>query len=75
MAEVERFENKHLILNIVTAGRTRSNMTIARELLADQGGRALFSGLTPRLLKVAPACAIMISSYEFCKEFFSKQHQ
>ena len=50
-------------------------MTIARELVADQGGRALFSGLTPRLLKVAPACAIMISSYEFCKEFFRKQNQ
>ena len=50
-------------------------MAIARELVGDQGGRALFSGLVPRLLKVAPACAIMISSYEFCKEFFRNQHQ
>ena len=50
-------------------------MTIARELLADQGGRALFSGLTPRLPKVAPACAIMISSYEWCKGQFIKQNQ
>merc|ERR1719239_182700 len=59
----------------IKPGITRSNMTIARELLADQGRRALITGLTPRLLKVAPACAIMISSYEFCKEFFRKQHQ
>jgi len=56
-------------------GQTRSNITIARELVSDQGVRSLFSGLTPRLLKVAPACAIMISSYEFCKEFFGNQNR
>jgi len=54
----------------VKPGLARSNTTIARELVTEQGVRALFSGLTPRLLKVAPACAIMISSYEGCKEFF-----
>jgi len=59
----------------IKPGLTRSNITIARELVSEQGGRALYSGLTPRLLKVAPACAIMISSYEFCKEFFKSQHQ
>jgi len=58
----------------VRPGVARSNTTIARELVAEQGIRALFSGLTPRLLKVAPACAIMISSYEGCKEFFRKQN-
>ena len=50
-------------------------MAIARELVGDQGGRALFSGLVPRLLKVAPACAIMISSYEFCKRFFMQRNR
>ena len=77
----------------VTPGQTMSNITIARELVSDQGVRSLFSGLflhicselkmlilipsglTPRLLKVAPACAIMISSYEFCKEFFGNQNR
>uniref|UniRef100_A0A8D2NQY6 Solute carrier family 25 member 40 n=1 Tax=Zosterops lateralis melanops TaxID=1220523 RepID=A0A8D2NQY6_ZOSLA len=28
-------------------------------------------GITPRLFKVAPACAIMISTYEYGKSFFS----
>lgn len=39
-------------------------------IIKTEGWRALFCGLTPRLLKVAPACAIMISSYETGKMFF-----
>merc|ERR1711976_718181 len=31
----------------VKPGHTRTNMTIARELLSEQGVRSLFSGLTP----------------------------
>jgi len=57
------------------SGRSRGNITIAKELIAEQGVRGLFAGLIPRLLKVAPACAIMISSYEFCKEFFRQQNR
>uniref|UniRef100_A0A182MLZ8 Solute carrier family 25 member 40 n=1 Tax=Anopheles culicifacies TaxID=139723 RepID=A0A182MLZ8_9DIPT len=34
------------------------------------GIRGLFAGLTPRLVKVAPACAIMIASFEYGKNFF-----
>ncbi|KAH8337192.1 hypothetical protein KR059_002663 [Drosophila kikkawai] len=34
------------------------------------GVRGLFAGCAPRLLKVAPACAIMISSFEYSKSFF-----
>jgi len=55
-------------------GRSRTNLTIAKELINEQGVKGLFSGLIPRLLKVAPACAIMISSYEFCKGFFRQQN-
>jgi len=56
------------------SGRSRSNMTIAKELISEQGVKGMFSGIIPRLLKVAPACAIMISSYEFCKGFFRQQN-
>jgi len=60
----------------VQKGVTRSNKQIVRDILKEQGVRGLYSGLTPRILKVAPACAIMISSYEYFKKFFSQQkHQ
>lgn len=34
------------------------------------GFRGLFAGVTPRIIKIAPACAIMISSFEYGKSFF-----
>lgn len=41
-----------------------------RNILNTSGFRGFFAGLTPRLAKVAPACAIMISTYEYGKKFF-----
>lgn len=35
-----------------------------------EGSRALYAGLAPRVMKIAPACAIMISSYEIGKKLF-----
>ncbi|XP_065175907.1 probable mitochondrial glutathione transporter SLC25A39 [Sycon ciliatum] len=43
-------------------------------IVNDHGVRGLFVGLAPRVSKVAPACAIMISSYEFCKTFFHERN-
>lgn len=34
------------------------------------GVKGLYAGVLPRLLKVAPACAIMIASFEYGKAFF-----
>ena len=36
-----------------------------------EGTRALYTGLTARVVKIAPSCAIMISSYEISKKFFT----
>lgn len=34
------------------------------------GIKGLFAGLSPRIIKVAPACAIMIASFEYGKTYF-----
>lgn len=36
-----------------------------------EGIGALYSGLVPRMLKIAPSCAIMLSTYELSKKFFT----
>ena len=51
--------------------KTMKSVAIAKEIIKTEGIKGLFSGLTPRLVKVAPACAIMISSYEYCKRYFA----
>lgn len=47
-------------------------MTIFFDIYNQYGIRGLYAGLTPRLIKVAPACAIMISSFEYGKVFFNR---
>ncbi|XP_045876500.1 solute carrier family 25 member 40 isoform X3 [Meles meles] len=51
-----------------------STWTIMKNIVAKNGFAGLFTGLIPRLIKIAPACAIMISTYEFAKAFFQKQN-
>ncbi|NXU58425.1 S2540 protein, partial [Turnix velox] len=48
-----------------------STWAAMRKIVAKNGITGLFAGLAPRLFKVAPACAIMISTYEYGKSFFS----
>ena len=43
-----------------------------RNIWRNSGFTGFYAGLTPRLFKVAPACAIMISSFEYGKTFFHK---
>ncbi|KAF8455994.1 mitochondrial carrier domain-containing protein [Terfezia claveryi] len=41
----------------------------------EEGVRGLWRGCAPRMMKVAPACAIMISSYEVGKQWAEKHNQ
>lgn len=41
------------------------------EILRNEGASALYVGVVPRCLKIAPSCAIMISTYEMGKRFFA----
>ena len=59
-----------LQIELGESGVKKKNIDVLREIIAAQGYKGLFSGVVPRLLKVAPACAIMISSYEYCKRLF-----
>ncbi|XP_060717208.1 probable mitochondrial glutathione transporter SLC25A40 isoform X1 [Tachysurus vachellii] len=52
-----------------------STYNVMKRIVAESGIQGLFAGFMPRLIKVAPACAIMISTYEFGKAFFRKQNQ
>ncbi|GAB5568504.1 solute carrier family 25 member 39 isoform X1 [Prionailurus iriomotensis] len=51
-----------------------STWTIMKNIVAKNGFAGLFTGLIPRLIKIAPACAIMISTYESGKAFFQMQN-
>ncbi|XP_072950031.1 solute carrier family 25 protein Shawn-like isoform X3 [Epargyreus clarus] len=61
---------------IYTDGTKRqraSNMKdIAKNIYRNHGFKGLFTGLLPRIFKVAPACAIMIATFEYGKQFFQK---
>ena len=43
-----------------------------KEILSTHGFRGLFNGLVPRLLKVSPGCAIVMTTYEYCKSYCQK---
>ncbi|KAH8243621.1 hypothetical protein KR032_009021 [Drosophila birchii] len=51
-------------------GKRPGTFSRLRAIHKMHGVRGLFTGCAPRLLKVAPACAIMISSFEYSKSFF-----
>jgi solute carrier family 25, member 39/40 len=47
-----------------------STFTVIKRIYTQHGLSGLFTGLVPRLVKVAPACAIMISTFEYGKRWF-----
>jgi solute carrier family 25 protein 39/40 len=57
----------------VSGVRQPSTFAVLKGIVETEGVGALFSGLAPRVAKVAPSCAIMIGSYEFGKAFFARR--
>ncbi|XP_015279624.1 PREDICTED: solute carrier family 25 member 40 [Gekko japonicus] len=52
--------------------RHASVWEVMKRIVAGNGFTGLYAGIVPRLTKVAPACAIMISTYEYGKSFFRR---
>jgi len=44
-------------------------LQLLRKIMKEEGIEGLTKGIVPRVAKVAPACAIMISFYELCKKY------
>ena len=53
----------------------RSMPRFLYHILKEEGLAGLFRGWAPRMLKVAPACAIMISSYEIGKKTAKRMNE
>lgn len=53
---------------------TRDTLQTLRHIYRLNGVAGLFAGVTPRLVKISPACAIMIGSFEYGKAFFHERN-
>ena len=51
-----------------------SFISVMRKVVAEHGFSGLFAGLVPRIAKIAPACAIMIGTYEAAKAYFTERN-
>lgn len=68
--DVVKTRRQAVLSNRVQTKGKETTIFLLRRIIHQEGTSGLFSGLLPRLLKVSPACAIMISSYEFGKLLF-----
>lgn len=66
---------KHLVVISEPPGKA-SGWTVKTivDIYQRNGVRAIFSGLVPRIIKIAPACAIMVSTFEYGKTFFQNRN-
>lgn len=64
-ADVLKTRRQALIMSSNGAPSTRT-VSLLLQIIRTEGPNALFAGNLPRLVKIAPACGIMISCYEVC---------
>lgn len=55
-----------------TPQKTATVYQTIKRIYSKSGIQGLFAGLVPRVVKVAPACAIMIATFEHSKQVFYK---
>ena len=44
-------------------------------IIEQHGWRGLYAGMLPRCMKIAPACAVMLTSYEMSKLYFANRNR
>lgn len=66
---------KDLVVILEPPGKASSwTVKAIVDMYQKNGLRAIFSGLVPRVIKIAPACAIMVSTFEYGKTFFQNRN-
>ncbi|KAL1788767.1 solute carrier family 25 member 39 isoform X1 [Sigmodon hispidus] len=55
--------------------RVDSTWLLLQRIQAELGTRGLYTGFLPRIIRAAPSCAFMISTYEFGKSLFQRLNQ
>lgn len=53
------------------SGKGSRTISALRSIVRDEGWQGMFRGLSPRVAKVAPACGLMIGSYEAVGTLFA----
>lgn len=64
-------EHDRQVKNTLAKKRSKNMFKYLNEIRKTEGAGALYTGLVPRIMKIAPSCAIMISTYEISKKLFS----
>ena len=57
----------------VAEGKSPTILQTLRSIQREGGSRALFTGVGPRVVRAAPACAIVLASYEMLKALHLKE--
>ncbi|KAI0078937.1 mitochondrial carrier [Panus rudis PR-1116 ss-1] len=57
---------------MTSPGRSTASLPLLLEILHTEGISALYAGILPRIVKIAPACGIMIACYEGVGRFLTK---
>lgn len=66
-------KTRRQIASCESAGQM-SMIPLLSKMVREEGLGSLYVGAVPRILKVAPSCAIMISSYEVGKQLFDRMN-
>ncbi|XP_065201738.1 probable mitochondrial glutathione transporter SLC25A40 isoform X2 [Planococcus citri] len=58
----------------IMTGHSPTVLMTLKRIYETNGLPGLFSGIVPRLIKIVPACAIMVASFEFGKNYFHNRN-